>query len=162
MFLKVCLRQGHWIRSIQLFALCNTHDIALFRSPDGTELPSPNSVPSVNNTALKLRCSETTTMSVLFCCTSLRAGEWSEQTRGEWRCFHNRSLRRIRQISWSSTISNHSTRSRSISKTPEVARTCAEDGAGPHPKGGLKMDTTSHLGGPKPAGVELRHKSWSG
>lgn len=40
-------------------------------------------------------------------------------------------------------------------QTPEVARTCAEDGAGPHPKGGLKMDTTSHLGGPNPAGVEL-------
>lgn len=40
-------------------------------------------------------------MSVLSCCTALRAGEWSEQARGEWRCFHNRSLRRIRQISWS-------------------------------------------------------------
>lgn len=37
-------------------------------------------------TLLNQRCSYATAISNLFCCTVLKAGEWSKQTRGEWKC----------------------------------------------------------------------------
>lgn len=114
-------------------------------------VPSPNSVPSgsLSSTALKQRCSYIIAMSCLSCYVVQRVGEWSKQTLGDWKCSTTDvSGEYARSFGPTKSPTMNFSRKQGAGPSPrrlqmsEMARTCAEDGAAPHHKGCLKMDTT--------------------